>query len=328
MPHFEQKKCRAAPVLNRVILATNDWRMAWWLLAGLSTLVLLAALPLVKEEPSDLRQLPDGAQPDAGTNANTASGIHKPKFVTSDEWTLAQALRSPAYWMMLLAIAGGGGGYTLYLAHGVVHLKDLGHSPTVGAWAVSVLTASGLIAKVIIAAVGDRLDPTPHQVDVGEAELEPGQRRAEPRGDLERPHAGLLLEEEDAHRYGCGRSLIGRAGLPATAPRWDDEVLEQLLMNAGFLYLKRRELLEDADGNRVAPGRAEGTINQRALQRRRAMQCRGDLPAGLRRHHRSRAIPLGSQVREHDAFRRQRTGSRDPRGVRHGLRRRRSSAPR
>lgn len=149
----------AAPVLNRVIESTNDWRAGWWVLAAMATLVLLVALPLVKEDPSNLNQLPDGTQPTAGADTSATAAIDKPRFVTNDEWTVAQALRTPAYWLMLLAIAGGGAGYTLYLAHGVVHLKDLGHSPSMGAWAVSLLTISGLIAKVIIAAVGDRLDP-------------------------------------------------------------------------------------------------------------------------------------------------------------------------
>lgn len=147
----------AAPLLNKVILGTGDWRMGWWLLAALSTVVLLM-LPLVKETPATLGQLPDGALPTSQAGASAAV-ISKPKFVTSDEWSTAQALRTPAYWMLLFAIVGGGAGYTLYLAHGVVHLKDLGHSPTVAAWSLSLLTISGLIAKAIIAGVGDRLDP-------------------------------------------------------------------------------------------------------------------------------------------------------------------------
>jgi MFS family permease len=45
------------------------------------------------------------------------------------------------------------------VAHGVVHLQDLGHTAGVGAWAVGIMTVSGLIGKVILAAFGDRIDP-------------------------------------------------------------------------------------------------------------------------------------------------------------------------
>ena len=50
--------------------------------------------------------------------------------------------RNPTYWVLLDRFIGPSGGYTLFLAHGVVHLQDLGHSARVGAWAVSIMTVS------------------------------------------------------------------------------------------------------------------------------------------------------------------------------------------
>jgi MFS family permease len=41
----------------------------------------------------------------------------------------------------------------------VRHLKDLGHSLEVAGSSISIMTISGLIAKVILATLGDRLDP-------------------------------------------------------------------------------------------------------------------------------------------------------------------------
>jgi MFS family permease len=79
--------------------------------------------------------------------------------VSPREWTFGEALRQPVYWVLLLTLLGSSGGYTLFIAHGVVHLQDLGHSARVGAWAVGVLAASGLIAKLILALLGDRIDP-------------------------------------------------------------------------------------------------------------------------------------------------------------------------
>jgi MFS family permease len=60
---------------------------------------------------------------------------------------------------MVRCLLGVSCGYTLYLAHGFVHLRDLGHSATEAWQAISILAVSGLIAKLLIAGFGDRLDP-------------------------------------------------------------------------------------------------------------------------------------------------------------------------
>jgi MFS family permease len=147
----------AAPLLNRVITAAGgNWRVGWWMIACLSTLAAIIAALFVRERPADLGQHADGDAPDG-----TAGGVRhqRPPWVSTVNWSYGEAVRSVPFWMLLLAITGGSGGYTLFLAHGVVHLQDLGHTRTAAAWAVSILTISGLFAKVIIAALGDRLDP-------------------------------------------------------------------------------------------------------------------------------------------------------------------------
>jgi MFS family permease len=147
----------AAPLLNRLIEATGTWRAGWWLLAALSTLAACVAWIFVRERPEDLGQMADGIIAPA-PGAKAAADL-RPAFITRHNWSFREALRHPTYWLILLSLTGGSGGYTLYLAHGVVHLQDLGHTARVGAWAVSILTVTGLFAKGIIAALGDRIDP-------------------------------------------------------------------------------------------------------------------------------------------------------------------------
>jgi MFS family permease len=74
-------------------------------------------------------------------------------------WNYRDVVRTVPFWAMLLALTGGSAGYTLFLAHGIVHLKDLGHTAAEGAWAIGILSISSLLAKLLIAALGDRLDP-------------------------------------------------------------------------------------------------------------------------------------------------------------------------
>jgi MFS family permease len=147
----------AAPLLNWLIDATGTWRAGWWVLAALSTLAALTALIFVRERPEDLGQMPDGiAIPAIGDRPAIDT---RPAFITRHDWSFREAARHPSYWLILMSLVGGSGGFTLYLAHGVVHLQDLGHPRSIGAWAVSVLTVTGLVAKAILATLGDRIDP-------------------------------------------------------------------------------------------------------------------------------------------------------------------------
>jgi MFS family permease len=147
----------AAPLLDWLISATGTWRAGWWLLAALSTTAAGIALVFVRERPEDLGQLADGFGPPLADGQKPADT--RPKFVSRREWTFREAVRHPSYWLLLGSLIGGSGGYTLFLAHGVVHLQDLGHSARIGAWAVGIVTISGLIAKLILATFGDRIDP-------------------------------------------------------------------------------------------------------------------------------------------------------------------------
>jgi MFS family permease len=147
----------AAPLLNGLIELTGTWRAGWWLLAALSAAAAGIALVFVRERPEDLGQVADGFGPPPA--AGQPAPDTRPAFVTRREWTFREAVRRPSYWLLLGSLIGGSGGYTLFLAHGVVHLQDLGHAARIGAWAVGIMTVSGLIGKAILATFGDRIDP-------------------------------------------------------------------------------------------------------------------------------------------------------------------------
>jgi MFS family permease len=148
----------AAPLLNQVIaMADGNWRVGWLLIAALSGLAGVLAAIFVRENPTDLGQTPDGVDGAAAGSSSVSRQL--PAYITTEEWTYREALATPAFWLMIVSQVAVSCGYTLYLAHGIVHLKDLGHTQAAAAWSVGILAVTGLIAKVIIAALGDRLDP-------------------------------------------------------------------------------------------------------------------------------------------------------------------------
>ena len=143
-------------VLPWAMEAGGGWRAGWWVIVTLSAIAAVLALVLVKERPEDLGLLPDGDSAVASENAPVRP---RPSYITATPWEFRDAVRKPTYWLIIASLVGGSGGYTLFLAHGIVHVQDLGHSVDVARGALATMTWTGLLAKGIIVLFGDRLDP-------------------------------------------------------------------------------------------------------------------------------------------------------------------------
>ena len=142
-------------ILPWAMEAGGSWRAGWWVIVALSGVAGLLALAFVRERPEDLGQQPDG---DTGGPGN-APAHARPNFITATPWEPRQVLSRPTYWLIVFSLVGGSGGYTLFLAHGIVHLQDLGHSVNVARGALATMTWTGLLAKAVIMLLGDRIDP-------------------------------------------------------------------------------------------------------------------------------------------------------------------------
>jgi MFS family permease len=148
----------AARLLDKVIrVSSGNWRAGWWLIAGLSAICALLATVFVREHPADLGQFPDGATDGAASFARPdAKGrVHK----TNEHWTLLDALRTPAIWLILISLVGFSAGYPLYLAHGNAHLRDLGYAPAQAASSISIMLLSALFGTLLFAGIADRIEP-------------------------------------------------------------------------------------------------------------------------------------------------------------------------
>ena len=143
-------------VLPWAMQTGGSWRAGWWVIVTLSGIAGVLALLFVKERPEDIGLLPDG---DAAPSASDAPPKPRPHYITSTPWEFRDVVRRPTYWLIIASLVGGSGGYTLFLAHGIVHLQDLGHSVDVARGAIATMTWTGLLAKGIIMLFGDRLDP-------------------------------------------------------------------------------------------------------------------------------------------------------------------------
>jgi len=145
----------AARLLDAVIRRPDNWRAGWWVVAGLSVIATLIGALAAKERPEDLGQQPDGAAAPLSASEPRATPAH----VTTEQWTFADALHSPALWLMLICALGVSAAFTMLVPQAGPHLHDLGHPLSAGALAISTMTLSSLLAKAIVAAVGDVIDP-------------------------------------------------------------------------------------------------------------------------------------------------------------------------
>jgi MFS family permease len=151
----------APPLLNHVIAAAGgNWRAGWLIICGLSLLAALLAFCCVREKPSDLGQVPDGELKDPSKIVPARLSAHRAGvYKTTEEWTFSEVWRSPVLWLMLIGSLGYSTGYPAFLAHGVVHLRDLGHTPAEAAYSLSIMVFAGLLGTLFVAAVGDQVDP-------------------------------------------------------------------------------------------------------------------------------------------------------------------------
>ena len=132
----------------------GDWRMAWFWI-GIS--VWLVALPptilLVIQSPESVGLHPDGGEEAAGNS----SGKKGRRAETEEQWTLREAMRTPAMWM--LAVAGG---MVFFIHTGVnIHqaafLREQGVSASVAASALTVMAAGTALGSILWGWLLDRL---------------------------------------------------------------------------------------------------------------------------------------------------------------------------
>jgi MFS family permease len=152
----------AAPSLNKLVASLGgDWRKGWLVIAVLAALSTLSTLLFVRDRPSDLGQEPDGGDAPAANAMNHGGVGVKPPRVHKEtgDWTMAQVLRTPVFWIIMFGAVASTAGYSLLLAHGVIHFKGLGLSAEAAAMSLGLLTLCSIIGKMIFGALGDRIEP-------------------------------------------------------------------------------------------------------------------------------------------------------------------------
>jgi MFS family permease len=136
----------AGPIDNLLRAHGGDWRLGWEIVAGGAVLSALIAMLFVKERPEDLGQLPDGeVKSEAG-----APPAHAPSaLITKYEWTPAEAYRTSAFWLVVLAGLAAQFPFFIFVAHWLLHLQQVGVASGAGAFSLGIFTVACVAGRLL-----------------------------------------------------------------------------------------------------------------------------------------------------------------------------------
>lgn len=146
----------AYPLIIKTIISGAGWQSSWFLVAGCAAVGTILALILIRNKPEDKGQLPDGGLADQ--SEEKAAKISK-VYKTQKHKTLSQALRTPAFWFILLAGLACYFGLNLQTSAAALHFYALGSDATMVALGISAYSVIGAVARLIVAFILDRVEP-------------------------------------------------------------------------------------------------------------------------------------------------------------------------
>lgn len=144
------------PLFAQVLMnaSDGDWRMAWfWIGISVWAVALPPTLIALIRSPESV-----GLQPDGTSDSDDLRSESKQAAVKEEvQWTLREAMRTPAMWMLALA-----GGLVFFIHTGVnIHqaafLRDQGISASVAASALTVMAAGTALGSILWGWLLDRL---------------------------------------------------------------------------------------------------------------------------------------------------------------------------
>lgn len=134
----------ALSFVGQLIIDGPGWRTAF-VVFGAATLVLLVPLAalILRRRPEEMGLLPDGVSAPPGGAARDSGRAHGEEF----GWTLGEALRTPALWLLIAGAALAAMANTAVGFHQVAYYTDVGIPPTAAVGALSVYAFCGALAS-------------------------------------------------------------------------------------------------------------------------------------------------------------------------------------
>jgi MFS family permease len=139
--------------ITQALLESFGWR-ATYTIFGVVVAAMFAGVSLlfVRRAPEDMGLFPDGAPQPPATDATASNRI-----TTSEQWSVAEAMRSPAMWLLLGALGLTGVALTGTLVHRVHYWSELGMSPALVGLGTALDPGTVVFSLMIFGTLGDRV---------------------------------------------------------------------------------------------------------------------------------------------------------------------------
>lgn len=148
------------PLFALVIDATGSWRLVWLIMAGSTLLCSLLAAWVVRERPEDMGLAVDGTRRVAEADADPKTmGPERKVFRSDRDWPAREALRTPAFWMLIAGSATAVVGGALVNSQALLHLQDQGLDVVLAATALGVVGFVSMGGRLVSGALGDHIEP-------------------------------------------------------------------------------------------------------------------------------------------------------------------------
>ena len=144
------------PLVAQAIIGAWGWDVAWYTL-GIWTVAVgvVPAMLLMARRPEDLGLKPDGG---AGSARSGSGGSGRRPQSSEEEinFTLRQAMRTRAFWLMMVFAFAGFIVQAGVSLHQVPHFVDQGVPPSVAVWTASTFAISQVPASVVFSAMAQK----------------------------------------------------------------------------------------------------------------------------------------------------------------------------
>jgi MFS transporter, OFA family, oxalate/formate antiporter len=151
----------AMPLLAATLILHMGWRGAWAVF-GVLTLALVVgpALLFMRRCPEDMGLMPDGrSQHESDAPANQVSSARaRPPALDNVAWTRSEALRTPAFWLIVITFGVAHVGVSGLNLHVFSFVSDQGHPAMVAALVMSTIAFMQFSTPIVWGLLAERSD--------------------------------------------------------------------------------------------------------------------------------------------------------------------------
>jgi predicted MFS family arabinose efflux permease len=136
------------PLIAAALIAAYGWRHAYSIIGAIALVILVAAALVLRRDPQEKGQLPDG---------NSAAAVGSAMVAPDRSVTLKKAARMGPFWILCVAE------FTIFfclltmIVHIVPHATDLGLPPAIAAGVLSTIGGVSMVGRISMGTANDKI---------------------------------------------------------------------------------------------------------------------------------------------------------------------------